>query len=214
VKQYNPYDSVAALEERVAEYGGSKYAVAVDSCTNAILISLVYRFHCDYENEFKWGRTVSIPKKTYVGVAHAVINAGGVCEFRDEDWQGEYEMGGVDIIDAARRFRRGMYNGHSGKLYCVSAHWGKIFKIGRGGFILTDSEHAKRELTYLRFDGRMQGVAPKDDDFDTPGYHCYMLPEEASRGLMLFSYMPDDNDDIPTDDYADLSFYDIFKEAR
>ena len=35
-----PYDIVAALEERVAEYAGAPCAVAVDSCTNALLLAL------------------------------------------------------------------------------------------------------------------------------------------------------------------------------
>ena len=39
-----------------------------------------------------------------------------------------------------------------------------------------------------------------------------MLPEEAGRGLMLMSYMPDDNLDIPWDDYADLTQYPIFRD--
>lgn len=198
-----PYESVNELERRVAEYGGSKYAIAVDSCSNALLISLAYRKMQGYSMD------VGIPKLTYVGVAQAILNAGGRCVFRDEDWQGEYELEGVDIIDAARRFRRGMYSGHSGKLYCVSAHWGKILKIGRGGFILTDSEEDFEILRRIRFDGRHVGVPPKVDYF-VRGYHCYILPEEASRGLMLMGYMPDDNADLPRDDYADLSTCEIF----
>jgi len=39
----SPYDSVDELERRVAEYAGAPYAVAVDSCSNALLISFAYR---------------------------------------------------------------------------------------------------------------------------------------------------------------------------
>jgi len=200
----SPYDIVDELEKRVAAYGGSKYAVAVDSCSNALLIALRYRFDTGYQT------SVEIPALTYVGVAQAILNAGGTCRFRNEDWQGIYEMVGVDIIDSARRFRRGMYDGHGKTLYCVSAHWGKHFKIGRGGFILTDDKAAYDMLRRMRFDGRMPGVPPKDDAF-ARGYHCYMLPEEAARGLMLLSYIPDDNHDLPRDEYADLSKCEIFK---
>lgn len=199
-----PYEVVSELEKRVADYAGAPYAVAVDSCSNALLLSLAYRFTNG------WPKTVSIPKYTYVGVAQAILNAGGNIVFRNEDWQGEYKLMGVKIIDAARRFKKGMYSGRFGNLYCVSAHWGKTFKIGRGGFILTDDEEAADTLRRMRFDGRMAGVPPKQDDF-IRGYHCYMLPEEAARGLMLMSYMPDDNPDIPWDDYADLSQYPIFR---
>lgn len=197
-----PYDIVEALEKRVAEYAGSKYAVAVDSCTNALLIALRYsRFNgCD--------EVVELPCKTYVGVAYAVLNAGLKIKFKDYKWQGAYRIEGTNVIDSARRFTKGMYA--KGTLYCLSAHWGKHLKIGRGGFILTDSMSAVDDLKRMRFDGRRAGVPPVLDDFELPGYHCYMLPEEAARGLMLMSYMPDVNADIPADDYADLSKYPIF----
>ena len=104
-----------------------------------------------------------------------------------------------------------MYKGNEGKLYCLSAHWGKHLKIGRGGFILTDDAEEVRKLKIMRFDGRTAKVPPKEDNFILPGFHCYMLPEESARGLMLMASMPDDNTDIPWDDYADLSTHDIFK---
>jgi dTDP-4-amino-4,6-dideoxygalactose transaminase len=198
-----PYDVVAALEERVAEYGGSKYAVAVDSCTNAILLALIY------ERMTSGYKVVELPKYTYVGVAYAVRNAGLGIKFTDSMWQGAYKIGGTLVIDSARRFHRGMYE--PGSLYCLSAHWGKHLKIGRGGFILTDNENVANTLRLMRFDGRTAGVPPRQDNFTVPGYHCYMLPEEAARGLMLMNYMPDDNPDIPWDDYADLSQFDVFK---
>jgi dTDP-4-amino-4,6-dideoxygalactose transaminase len=203
VQRFNPYDTVAALEERVAEYGGSKYAVAVDSCTNALLIAL------RYSKLNGCADRVEIPKRTYVGVAYAILNAGLKIDFRDDNWSGDYQITGTNVVDAARRFRKGMYK--PGTLYCVSAHWGKILKIGRGGFILTDSLTAVEALKKMRFDGRTQGVPPAQDKFEWPGYHCYMLPEEAARGLMLMSYMPDNNPDIPWDDYADLSQHEIFR---
>jgi len=198
----SPYDVVAALEERVAEYSGAPYAVACDSCTNALLLSLKYRFWQGYE------KVVSLPKHTYVGVAYAVVNAGGVCEFHDEPWEGAYELKNVDVIDSARRFTSDMFV--PGTLYCLSAHWGKHLKIGRGGFVLTDDIDAATVLRRMRFDGRCAGVPPSEDKFLFPGFHCYMLPEEAARGLMLMNYMPSDNADLPWDNYPDLSKFQIF----
>ena len=202
----SPYDTVAELEQRVAAYGGSKYAVAVDSCTNALLLSVRLRLMQGYPN------VANMPKLSYIGVPHAIVNAGATVTFRDDDWQGEYEITPLKIIDAARRFRKGMYK--PGTLYCVSCHWGKILKIGRGGFILTDNIDEYETLRRMRCDGRRIGVIPKQDSFDLPGYHCYMLPEEAARGLMLMSYMPDNNADLPRDDYADLSKIDYFKDRQ
>lgn len=200
------YETVAELERIVAAYAGSNYAVAVDSCSNALLLAVKLRLMQGM------GPEVEIPKLTYVGVAHAIKNAGGELHFRDEDWQGEYELKGVKVVDAARRFHKGMYK--KGTLYCVSCHWGKILKIGRGGFIFTDSIDEYETLRRMRCDGRRIGVIPKQDNFDVPGYHCYMLPEEAARGVMLMTYMPDWNPDLPRDDYADLSLAPIFRGSK
>jgi dTDP-4-amino-4,6-dideoxygalactose transaminase len=197
-----PYDNVAELERQVAEYAGAPYAVAVDSCSNALLISFSYRFACGYPRE------VILPKYTYVGVAQAVLNAGGTIKFVDMDWQGAYDIEPLDVVDSARRFTSGMYK--PGTLYCLSGHWWKHLPVGRAGFILTDDAEAVPRLKRMRYDGRAVGVAPKDDQF-TRGYHCYMLPEEAARGLMLMANMKKENPDIPWDAYTDLSQYDVFK---
>lgn len=199
-----PYDIVEALEERIAEYGGSKYAVAVDSCTNAITLCLRYRKMIHPEIDY-----INLPQKTYVGVAYAAKNTGLKIIFEEKNWSGAYDIFPFYIIDSARRFRKNMYLQDS--LYCLSAHWGKHLKIGRGGFILTDNEEAARILKIMRFDGRTAGVKPSEDNFKYSGMHCYMLPEEAARGLMLMNYMPDYNDDLPWDDYPDLSKFEVFK---
>ena len=39
---HNPYKIVKMFEEEVAHYTGSKYAVAVDSCTNALFLCCKY----------------------------------------------------------------------------------------------------------------------------------------------------------------------------
>jgi len=198
----SPYDIVDELEKRVAAYGGSKYAVAVDSCTNALLLCLKWHFYTHGASE------VILPRRTYVGVAYAVINAGGWCRFEENNWQGAYRIGGTNIVDSARRFTKGMYEPDT--LYCLSCHWSKTLKIGRGGFILTDDSNIAEALRKMRFDGRTAGVAPALDTFTLPGYHCYQLPEEAARGLMLMQSMPDHNEDIPWDHYPDLSKFTIF----
>ena len=65
-------------------------------------------------------------------------------------------------------------------------------------------------LRRARFDGRTEGLAPRDDDFIL-GWHCYMTPEVAAEGLMRLSLLPDHNDDLPNDDYPDLSTFEIFQ---
>ena len=56
--EHNPYDIVKMFEEEVAKYTGSKFAVSVDSCTNAIFLC------CKYLSV----EEVTIPSKTYLSV--------------------------------------------------------------------------------------------------------------------------------------------------
>jgi dTDP-4-amino-4,6-dideoxygalactose transaminase len=206
------YEPVSEFERRVSEYAGAPYGVAVNSCTNAILLSVKYAFMqggCD-------GR-VWLPKHTYVGVAYAVLAAGGTCRFRDVDWRGAYELHlhrtvdsqRIRIIDAARRFTTGMYR--AGSLYCLSFHETKILPIGDGGMILTDSLEAAETLRRMRFDGRTPGRSVHEDTFDIPAYHCHMKPDVATRGLMLMAGVRTYNEDLPTDNYPDLSQFPIFQ---
>ena len=192
-----PYNIVERFEEKVAEYAGAKYGVAVDSCTNALLLC------CKYLKV----KTVILPCRTYVGVAFSVIHAGGNIKFRDYYWEGIYKLHPYPIIDSARRFTKGMY--YPKTYYCVSFHWSKHLSIGRGGMILTDDNKAVEWFKRARFDGRREGVAPKDDDFQW-GIHAYMTPELAASGLIRMSFLPQHNPDLPEYNYPDLSKYKIF----
>lgn len=211
------YEAVKDFEWEVSSYAGAPFGVAVNSCTNALLLSVLYRLM-----EGKATTTIVLPRRTYVGVAYAVLAAGAVCRFKDVEWAGayplytrkmHYEGGYVDVplgvVDAARRFTSGMYE--PGTFYCLSFHETKILSIGDGGMILTDDWKAAKTLRKMRFDGRTIGVHPKHDTFDVPGFHCHMKPDVATRGLMLMAGMPEYNDDLPTDDYPDLSRHTIFQ---
>ena len=42
IKKHNPYKIVQMFEEEMAIYTGAKYAVAVSSCTDALLMCCAY----------------------------------------------------------------------------------------------------------------------------------------------------------------------------
>ncbi len=151
---------------------------------------------------------VEIPKLTYVSVPMSILHAGGKVKFRDEDWKGEYQLKPYPIWDAARRFTSGMY---SGGYECLSFHWSKILGIQQGGAILHDDKDADKWFRKARFDGRTEGVPPKEDKFDTLGYHCYMSPEIAAEGLVRLCHLPLHNADLPNSDYPDLSQAPLFQ---
>lgn len=197
----NAFQVVKDFEKCVAEYAGSKYAVAVDSCTSAIFLSLLY-------HDVK-GKELFIPKHTYVSVPCSILHAGGIIKFTDEVWSGVYQLKPYPIIDGAKRFRRNMYQ--RGAFHCLSFHMKKILNIGRGGMILLDDEKAVDWLKIMRYDGRHE-VPLTQDNITMAGWNVYMMPEQAARGLWFMMNVKDHYEDLEeTPDYPDMSQFEAFK---
>ena len=194
-----PYRVVRDFEAELCRYTGARFAVTTTSCTMALL--LVCKWHEVL--------TVTVPKRTYTSVPQSIIHAGGQVSFHEREWRGSYQLVPYPIYDCARRFTSGMYQ--PSQFQCVSFHWSKILGLGQGGAILHDDPNADKWLRRARFDGRTEGVAPKDDDITMIGYHCYMSPETAAQGLMRLSLLPLHNNDLPNSDYPDLSKMEIFQ---
>ncbi len=151
---------------------------------------------------------IEIPSRTYVSVPQSIIHAGYKVKFNNNEWIGQYKLEPLPIWDSARRFTSGMY---SHGIQCVSFHASKILGDTQGGAILHDDPEADVWLRKARFDGRTEGVAPKDDNFDIIGYHCYLSPDVAARLLLKLSALPEHNKDLPNDDYPSLDEMEIFK---
>lgn len=171
------WENVSLFERLVAEYAGSKFAVAVDSCTNALFLSMQY---C------KRIMTVDhlvIPERTYISVPMQAIHCGYKISFKDIDWSGIYKLNPLPVIDSAQRFTSGMYV--DGTLQCLSFHSKKILSIGRGGMILTDDRDCYNWLKRSRYDGRSSIYYNEINNKTVPeiGWHMYMTPEEAIRGV-------------------------------
>ena len=210
---FNPHQVTADFERALCEYTGAPYVVAVNSCTMALLLAmkwhLVEHHKAVMQHWISYDNTVDIPKRTYVSVPMSIKHAGGRPVFRDLDWLGEYQLAPWPIWDSARRFTSTMYR--RGQMQCVSFHASKILGLEQGGAILLDNQEADAWLRRARFDGRTQGLAPKDDQFDMIGWHCYMNPSTAAQGLLKLHSLPRHNADLPNDDYPDLSTMEIFK---
>lgn len=202
----NPYNVVIQFEEALAEYCGSKYAVCVESCTSALFLSLMW---VKTSQRMNFPAPVQLPCRTYPGVACSVIHAGFFIRFRADEWEGEYQLGGLNIWDSALRFKRGMYHGG---YQCLSFHIKKLIPIGRGGAILTDDFEAVKWLRKARFDGR--NPVPLDQDtFDMLGWNCYMTPDQAARGLQLMQALGDrelPDLEVSKQLYPDLSTFKIY----
>lgn len=192
------YKIVKQFESVLADYSGAKYAVSVESCTSALLLA------CAYLKV----QTVEIPKFTYVGVPMSVLHAGGKIKFTDEKWLGSYQLRPYPIYDCARHFTSNMFV--PGTFMCLSFHWSKHLPIGRGGAILCDDRKAVEWFKRARFDGRREGIMPKNDKDMILGWHMYFTPPQAAQGLMLMAAMAEHNKPLPNSDYPDLSVQPVF----
>ena len=181
----DPWDIVEAFEDKVANYAGSKYAVATDSCTNSIFLCLKY---------LQAKGKVEVPRKTYLSVPQSVIHAGCEVEFTDLEWSGAYQLSPYPVVDSATRFTKGMYIQDS--YQCLSFHIRKILPIAKGGMILTNDKDAVEWFKLAEYEGRDRRVP--HDEMPPPamlGWNMYMPPEQAARGIELFEQAEDYNED-------------------
>lgn len=204
------YKITEDFERAVARYTGAPYAVALDNCTSALFLALVY--------EGVAGREITIPARTFMSVPCAIIQAGGRVNFRpvaEKTLTGAYPLDPTSVWDSALRFTCDMYQ--PGTFMCLSftgPH--KHLKLGKGGMILTDDKDAAAWFKRARFCGRRE-CNYHLDTFDMLGWNFYLMPEIAARGLLLmtqfydFEGNPKNNPDL-TIPYPDLSAYEVYKK--
>lgn len=120
------FKPVRDLEAAICQYTGAPYAVAVNSCSMALLLAVAWhlRRFSDYQHV---GHTnmpppgtpmqsylrnrpdIEIPKRTYLSVPMSIIHAGGRPTFRDEEWLGAYQLKPLPVWDSARWFTSDIY---------------------------------------------------------------------------------------------------------
>jgi dTDP-4-amino-4,6-dideoxygalactose transaminase len=195
---HDPRDIIGIFESRLAEFSGAKYAVVLDCASHGIFLSLKFK---------KVGGIVEIPANTYISVAMQIIHAGAQVKLVRKNWSGLYELGNTKIYDSAARFTKGMYVG-SNSLQVLSFQIKKRLPIGRGGAVLTDDKVAYDWLKKASYDGR-DLMTPYDapDHVSMLGWHMYMTPEDAARGLILMDKLGDNTfSDIAThESYPDIT---------
>lgn len=202
----NPYTVVEELEKRIADFCGAPHAVAVESGSAAIFLSLMYvKFNVTPI------RTTRIPKYTYPSVPCSIIHAGGNVLFENTEWKGEYQLFPYPIWDAALRFKKKMFHGG---LQCLSMHIKKRLNVGRGGIILCESEFVAQWLKRARFDGR-NPIPLKEDNFNQLGWNMYLEPSNAARAIQIFETLRNKRlPDLKVEEqgYPDLSKFPIYQQ--
>lgn len=196
----DPIEIIELFEKKVASFAGSKYAVAVDCCSHGIFLALKY---------LNAAGEIEIPSRTYISVPSQVVHAGCQIKFVDYEWSGIYQLKPYPIWDGAVRWRKDMYQGG---FHVLSFQIKKRIPIGRGGMILTDDLEAYHWLKRACHDGRTPRTNFIDDNVTMLGYHYYMTPEDAARGILLMDQTSEWNEDSGTDkSYTDLSTMQVFK---
>lgn len=167
------FQTIKIFENKIAEFFGSPYAIAVDSCTHGVELCLRYIG----ENK------ISVPKHTYLSIPMLSHKMGLELEWRDEKWQDYYTLNYSDkrVIDAAVLWKKNSYQPNT--FMCISFQFQKHLSLGRGGIILCDNEKDMIQLKKMSYDGRDPNLPWRDQNINTYGYHYYMTPETAQLGL-------------------------------
>jgi len=136
------------------------------------------------------------------------LHAGYEFEFVEKEWSGIYKLEPLDVWDFAGRWTKGMYQGGYAAL---SFQIKKRLPIGRGGMILCDDYESYTWFKKACYDGRDLGKNYLDDDIEILGWHMYMTPEDAARGIILMDNISEVNEDSHSHmSYKDLRLNKIF----
>ena len=194
------FDIVEEFEKEIASFFGSPYAIAVDCCTHGIELCL------RYENVQHY----SVPKRTYISVPFLANKLGISFSWREESWSNFYYLGGTNIIDAAVLWQKDSYIANT--YMCVSFQYRKHLSLGRGGIILTDNNEASKQIKKMSYDGRLPNIPWREQNIDTMGYHYYITPEIAQKGLdKLPEAMKSKPKQWVVTDWPDLTKMGVFK---
>ena len=194
------FEVIKEFENKISSFFGAPYAVAVDCCTHGVELCLRY----------KNIKKIEVPKRTYISIPFLANKLNIDLEWKDEVWTNYYYLTN-DIIDAAVLWRP---NSYIPKTFMnVSFQFKKHLALGRGGIILCDTKEDYIALKKMSYDGRHPDIPWREQDIETYGYHYYMTPETAQKGLDKLS------DAIKTTpkqwivtDWPDLTQMKVFKK--
>lgn len=195
----NGFETVKIFEDKVAEFFGAPYGVAVDSCTHGVELCLRYTN----------AKTITVPKRTYLSIPFLAEKLKIKRIWKEEDWVDYYYLT-ENIIDAAVLWKNNSYI--SNTFMSISFQYQKHLNLGRGGIILTDNEAAAIQLKKMSYDGRLPIIPWREQNIDTVGYHYYMTPETAQLGLdKLNNAINSTPRQWVVTDWLDLTKMDVFK---
>lgn len=193
------FEIVTEFENKIADFFGSPYAIAVDSCTHGIELCLRYA----------GVKSIECPKRTYISVPFLANKLNIELKWRDEDWKDYYYVT-ENIIDAAVLWKKDSYIPNT--FMSISFQFQKHLNLVKGGIILTDNKEAAMQLKKMSYDGRLPNIPWRDQNINTVGYHYYMSPETAQLGLnILDEKIKSTPRQWVVSDWPDLTNMEVFK---
>jgi dTDP-4-amino-4,6-dideoxygalactose transaminase len=208
------YKITEDFEKALSDYTGSPYVVTLDNMSNGLFLALYY----EHKIKNKTEKVITIPSRTYPSVPCEIIHAGLKVGFEPVEGRtikGAYQLKGSNVWDSALRFTADMYIPNTHMCISFTGPY-KHFKLSKGGAILTDDYQSYLWFKRARYSGRRE-CSYHDDYFDMLGWNFYMMPELATRGLLLMNqfYNVDgtkkNNSDLELP-YPDLSKYEIYNQ--
>jgi dTDP-4-amino-4,6-dideoxygalactose transaminase len=194
------FNTILDFENKIAEFFGSPYAIAVDSCTHGVELALRYT-QTDH---------ITVPKNTYLSIPFLAKKLWIDLFWKDEEWVDYYYLTD-QVIDAAVLWKPNSYI--PGTFMGISFQYQKHLSLGRGGVILTDNKEAATQLKKMSYDGRLPNIPWREQNINTIGYHYYMTPETAQLGLeKLPKAIETPSRQWVVNDWPDLTQMDIFKQ--
>jgi dTDP-4-amino-4,6-dideoxygalactose transaminase len=166
---------VTEFESRFADYVGAKYAISVNSATNAIFLMLLNK-----------NITVKVPSLIPPVVLNAIITSGNDIEFVDDvDWIGHsyvlHEFSDYKIIDSAQRVDRNQFKNEASDndLMFFSFYPTKPIGSSDGGIIVSNDKSKIEYLRTLSFNGMKFAENNWERKIVMPGYKFYMNSIQA-----------------------------------
>jgi dTDP-4-amino-4,6-dideoxygalactose transaminase len=193
---------VREFEDRLAEYVGARFAVAVNNGTSALLAA------CNAAG-ISYGEDVVTTPMTFAATANAIEIQGGWVEFHDIDdtWNISNYQAEVTIpVDFAGRpvdmdtinapviiedachalgaVYKGRHVGATADMCCYSFHPVKAITTGEGGMVTTNNEVYYERLKTFRDHGRVNGMV------EEPGLNLRMSDIQAALGISQLRKLP------------------------
>lgn len=210
----NVYDITNEFEKALGNYTGAPYVITLDNMSNGLFLALYY----EHKVMNRTKDAITIPSRTYPSVPCEIIHAGLKVNWKSikgKTITGAYQLEGSNVWDSALSFTADMYKPETHMCISFTGPY-KHFKLSKGGAILTDDYDAYKWFKRARYSGRRE-CDYHDDNLDMLGWNFYMMPELATRGLLLMNqfYNRDgskkSNPDL-TLPYPDLSQFEVYQQ--